>query len=199
VALWAAFRLVGKPDSGRRFSLGIGWMFMLFGIGMLVFSAGNFFMKRYMLCLFPPLAMLAARALHELVREQARALFFAVAVLGAIHLNDLESPGFNYDYDMSFRHSVLLQRQATRYLELAVGYDKPILTLFPPIFGLEDPRYGYAQAKFKRFSHLYFPEAEYIFASEALNRYAAPPGVRTELLKTFRSPYMAFHVFRILR
>jgi hypothetical protein len=94
---------------------------------------------------------------------------------------------------------VLLQRQATRYLELAVGYDKPILTLFPPIFGLEDPRYGYARAKFKRYSHLYFPEAEYIFASEALNRYAAPPGVRTELLKTFRSPYMAFHVFRILR
>ncbi|HEX7597486.1 MAG TPA: glycosyltransferase family 39 protein, partial [Polyangia bacterium] len=51
VSLWAVFRLVGKRDSGRRFQLGIGWIFALFAIVLIVFSSGNFFMKRYLLCL----------------------------------------------------------------------------------------------------------------------------------------------------
>jgi len=199
VALWVSFRLVGRRADGRRFSLGIGWSFALFAAALLVFSAGNFFMKRYMLCLLPPFAMLAARSLFELVRDQARVLFVAVALLCGNHLNSLTSPGFNYDYDMSFRYPIFVQRAATHYLELTVGADKPILTMFPPIFGLEDPRYGYARTKFKRYSHLYFPEAEYIFVSEVFSRYAAPPGVRTELIKSFPSPYMTMHLYRIVR
>ena len=199
VALWLAFRLFGRRVGERRFAHSLAWTFALFGIGILVFSAGNFFMKRYLLCLLPPLAILGSRALFELVRDQARVLVPAVAGLCLLSLSELTSRGFNYDYDMSFRESVLLQREATRYLEDTVGTDKPIFTIFPPIFGLEDPRYGYARKKFKRYSHIYSPEAEYIFVSEANNRYAPPPGVRTELMKRFSSPYMNIFLYRILR
>jgi 4-amino-4-deoxy-L-arabinose transferase-like glycosyltransferase len=199
VGLWLLLRLCGRRAGERRFVHSLIGTFVLFGIGMLVFSAGNFFMKRYLLCLLPPLAILGSRALFELVREESRVLAPAVAGLGLLSLAELTSPGFNYDYDMSFRASVLLQRQATRYVEDTLGFDKPILTIFPPIFGLEDPRYGYSRAKFKRFSFLYFPEAEYIFVSEVFNRYTPPAGVRVELMKRFSSPYINFFLYRILR
>ena len=197
VALWVLFRLFGRRAGERRFVRSLAWTFALFGIGILVFSAGNFFMKRYLLCLLPPLAMVGSRALFELVRDQARVLVPALAGLCLLSLGELTSPGFNYDYDMRFRQSVLLQLEATRYLEDTVGTDRPILTIFPPIFGLEDPRYGYARKKFKRYSHVYFPEAEYIFVSEALNRYSPPAGVRTELIKRFSCPTMSIFLYRI--
>jgi hypothetical protein len=184
VGLWATFRLFGRRD-GRRFSLGIGWTFALFAVVLILFSSGN--------------AILAARAVFELVRDQARALFPVVALLSVVHLNQLTSPGFNYDYDMSFRYPVSLQRQATRYVEMTIGVDKPIYTIFPPIFGLEDPRYGYAHKKFTRYNFIYFPQAEYVFVSEVFNRFVPPPGVRLELIKDFISPYMRIYLFRILR
>lgn len=197
LSLWLALRLFEKRQP--RFVSSLAWTFGLFGIGILIFSAGNFFMKRYLLCLLPPFAILTSRALYELVREQARVLAPTVAILSLITLGELSSPRFNYDYDMSFRESVLLQEKATAYVENTIGIDKPILTAFPAIFGLEDPRYGYAKKKFKHYSHLYFPAAEYIFVSEVTNRYPPPPGVRTELIQRFSSPYITFLVYRILR
>ena len=199
VSLWLLLRLFGRRKGGRRFGPSLAWTFALFGIGILVFSAGCFFMKRYMLCLLPPLSILASRALFELVRDQARVLVPAVAGLSLLSLNELKSPSFNYDYDMSFRESALLQREATRYLEDTVGTDRTILTFFPPIFGLEDPRYGYARNKFKHYSYLYSPETEYIFVGEALNRYVPPAGVRTALMKRFSCPYMTISLYRVLR
>jgi hypothetical protein len=197
VSLWLTLRLFEKRQP--RFVASLAWTFGLFIVGILVFSAGNFFMKRYLLCLLPPFAILASRALYELGREQVQVLAPAVAILVILALGEIASPRFNYDYDMSFRETVLLQKKATTYVENTLGTDKPILTVFPPIFGLEDPRYGYAKKKFKRYSHLYFPEAEYIFVSEVMNRYTPPPGVRTELIQRFSSPYITFLVYRILR
>lgn len=164
-----------------------------------VYMHGNVFMKRYLLCLLPPLAILGSRALFELVRNQTRVLLPAVASLCLFSLSDLTSPRFNCAYDMSFRKSVLLQQEATWYVEETVGADKPIFSNLPPIFGLEDPRYGYVRTKFKRFSGRYSPEAEYIFASELFDHFTPPAGVRTELTKRFSSPYTNVALYRILR
>jgi 4-amino-4-deoxy-L-arabinose transferase-like glycosyltransferase len=199
VALWLLFRLFGRRDAERRFIPSLAWTFAVFVMGILLFSAGNVFMKRYLLCLLPPLAILSSRALFELVRDQAKVLFPATMGLGLLSLGQLVSPTFNCAYDMSFRESVLLQQEATQYLETTVGTDRPILANFPTIFGLEDPRYGYAPDKFQRSSYIYSSEAEYIFASEIYDRFKPPAGVRTELMKRFSSPYMNIALYRVLR
>jgi 4-amino-4-deoxy-L-arabinose transferase-like glycosyltransferase len=199
VALWIFFRLLGRPESERRFVPSLAWSFAVFAIGILVFSAGNVFMKRYLLCLLPPLVILSSRALFELVRDQTKVLVPATLGLGLLCLGDLTSSRFNCAYDMSFRQSVLLQQEATQYLENTVGPDKSILANFPTVFGLEDPRYGYTPEKFNRSSYRYSPEAEYIFASEIYDHFTPPAGVRTELMKRFASPYMNIALYRILR
>jgi len=72
--------------------------------------------------------------------------------------------------------------------------------MFPPVFGLEDPRYGYSEGKFKRFSHLYSPDQQYILGSENTHRYSPPPGLKVELIQTFTAPnYMSLYFYRILR
>jgi 4-amino-4-deoxy-L-arabinose transferase-like glycosyltransferase len=200
IGLWVVFRLAEKRTDGARFSFGIGWAFVLFTLAMLVFSAGNFFMKRYLLCLLPPLAMLTSRALCELGRNQARVLLLAALALAATQLPYLSSPTFNYDYDMSYRESTLIQRRAIRYVEMTVGLDKPILSMFPPVFGLEDPRYGYSVGKFASASHLILPGQQYLLGSENTNRYYPPAGLNLELVQTFTAPnYMSLFLYKILR
>ena len=164
----------------------------------MVFSAGNVFMKRYLLCLLPPLAILSGRALFELVRDQARVFLPAVVGLCLLSLGDVKSPSFNCAYDMSFCESVRLQQEATRYVEDTVGTDTPIFSNFPPIFGLEDPRYGYARKKFRHFSDRYSSEAKYVLVSELFDRFKPPAGVHTELAKRFSSPYTNIALYRIL-
>ena len=199
VALWLLLRLFGLRDGERRFVRSLAWTFALFGIGIVVFSAGNVFMKRYLLCLLPPLAILSSRALFELVRDQAKVFLPAVASLCLLSLGDLKSPSFNCAYDMSFRESVRLQQEATRYVEDTVGTDTPIFSNFPPIFGLEDPRYGYARKKFRHFSDRYSSEAKYVLVSELFDPFKPPAGVHTELTKRFSSPYTNIALYRILR
>jgi hypothetical protein len=200
LGLWAVFRLFEKRSNRTRFSFGLGWTFLLFAIAMLVFSAGNFFMKRYMLCLLPPLAMLTGRALCELVRNQARVLLVAAPVLAASQLPYLSSPSFNYDYDMSYRESTLIQYRAIRYVEMTIGHDRPILSMFPPVFGLEDPRYGYSKGKFASASHLYSPNQEFILGSANTSPYYPPPGLKVEPIETFTAPnYMSLYFYKILR
>jgi hypothetical protein len=174
VTLWLLLRVLGQRESERRFVRSLAWTFALFGIGIVVFSAGNVFMKRYLLCLLPPLAILSGRALFELVRDQARVFLPAVVGLCLLSLGDVKSPSFNCAYDMSFRESVRLQQEATRYVEDTVGTDTPIFSNFPPIFGLEDPRYGYARKKFRHFSDRYSSEAKYVLVSEL---FASPAGL----------------------
>jgi len=199
VALWMLLRLFGRREGEKRLEHSVAWIFAFFAITFLLFSAGNVFMKRYLLCLLPPLAILTGRALFELVRDQVKVLFPATIALGLLSLADLSSSTFNCAYDMSFRESVRVQQEATRYLDSAVGTDKAILANFPTVFGLEDPRYGYVPEKFKRSSSVYSPDAEYIFASEIYAPFKPPPGVRTELMRRFSSPYMNIALYHILR
>jgi hypothetical protein len=199
VGLWAVFRLVGKRAQGTRFSFGLAWTFGLFAVAMLVFSAGNFFMKRYMLCLLPPLAMLTSRALCQLAAGQARVLLLAASLLAASQLPSMSSPSFNYDYDMSYRESTLIQRRAIRFVEMTIGHDKPILSIFPPVFGLEDPRYGYSEGKFANASHLFSPQQQFLLGSENTSPFVPPAGLKVELLQTFTAPrYMNLYLYRIL-
>ncbi len=199
LGLWAVFRLVERRTGGTRFPFGLSWTFLLFIVAMLVFSSGNFFMKRYVLCLLPPLAMLTARAMSELVRNQARVLLLAAPLLAASQLPYLSSPVFNYDYDMSYRASTLIQRRAIRYVEMTIGHDKPILSMFPPVFGLEDPRFGYSEGKFADASHVYSRKQQYVLASDNAGAYVAPQGLRLELLQTFSAPnYLTLYLYKIL-
>lgn len=169
-----------------------------FVVAMLVFSAGNVFMNRYLLCLLPPLAVLGSLALRALVGARAKAGVVLVAGLCLASLLRIASPGFNCEYDMGFRQAVKLQQQATTYVVEKVGPERAILGNFPACAGLEDPRFGYVPRRFARFMYEYTPAAEYVFASELFRRFEMPPGVHTDLVKRFVSPYMNIALYRIV-
>jgi hypothetical protein len=199
IGAWIAFRLFVKRKGSPRFPHSLAYFLVLFVAGILVFSAGNFFMKRYMLCVLVPLALLGARAAYDLGHARLWIHVPVIAVLLGFALRETTSPVFNYDYDMSFREAVRMQQEATAYVEKTIGVDQPTLTMFPPIFGLEDPRYGYASKKFTRYSHLPMADARYAFVSEVYYRYLPPPGIRLELMKRFSSPYINFFLYRVIR
>jgi 4-amino-4-deoxy-L-arabinose transferase-like glycosyltransferase len=199
VALWALLRIAGEHDDADRSRDDLVGVFVVFALAFLVFSAGNVFMKRYLLCLLPPFAILASRALFLLARRQSRVLLLAASALCLLCLAELRATSFNCAYDMSFRDAVRVQQEASRYLTQTVGSDRPILANFPTVFGLEDPRYGYVPRKFNRSSYRYSPDDEYIFASELNHRFEPPPGVHTELVRRFASAYMDIGLYRIVR
>jgi hypothetical protein len=171
----------------------------LFGAGVLVFSAGNVFMKRYLLCLLPPLALLGGRALVELGRGRWKVLTACTGAVCLVSLSQLASTRFNCEYDMGFREAVRIQQQATEYVVEKLGTGRAIVANFPAYAGLEDPRFGYAPRRFERFMYEYAPGAEYIFASEIFKPFEAPAGVETRLVKRFWSPYMNIALYRVLR
>jgi hypothetical protein len=198
--LWLLLRVLGREGPGQQSGgARVVATFVAFMLAFLLFSAGNVFMKRYLLCLLPPLVILTGRALFELVREQGRVVFPATLALGLLCLSEIRSPRFNCAYDMSFRESVLLQQDATRYLEKTVGTDRAILANFPTVFGLEDPRYGYASKKFARSSYRPSSQDQFIFASELYSQFEPPKGIRTELVRRFASPYMNIALYRVVR
>jgi hypothetical protein len=198
IGMWLVIRLFAPRSSESRRGEGFVACLALFVGAFLVFSAGNVFMKRYLLCLLPPLALVAGRALSDLVREGPRLIVPVTVGLCLWCLGERASPGFNCAYDMAYRESVLEQAQATRYLQDTISPDKAILANFPTVFALEDPRYGYVRRRFARCSYRYSPEDEYIFASELYDPFSPPAGIRTQLLRRFASPYMNIALYRIV-
>lgn len=178
---------------------GLSAVLGVFAAGVLLFSAGNVFMKRYLLCLLPPLAIVGGWALVQLSRDRLKTLLASTGVVCLVSLSQLASSGFNCEYDMGFREAVRIQQQATEYVFERLGTGRAILANFPTYAGLEDPRFGYAPRRFERFMYEYEPGAEYIFASEIFERFEAPAGVETALVKRFSSPYMNIALYRILR
>ncbi len=198
VVLWLLLRLLGRPEGKARLGPTIVVSFSVFIGAFLIFSAGNVFMKRYLLCLLPPFTIMFGAAVFDLAREQLRVALPATAGLCLFCLAELQSPRFNCAYDMGFREAVLLQQEATRYLEDNVGCEMPILANFPTVVGLEDPRFGYASRRFSRSSYVPSVDDQYIFACELYERFEPPAGVRTELVKRFMSPYMNIALYRVL-
>lgn len=200
LALGSIGQLIGRrPARSSARGPGLRGILAVFMAAFLLFSAGNVFMKRYLLCLLPPLAILTSQALDDLVRAQARELAAASLALALLCLADLRSSTFNCAYDMSFRDAIRVQQEATQYLESMVGSERPILANFPTVFGLEDPRLGYASKPFRHASDAYVPEDEYIFAGELYGAYRPPQGVGTRLVRRFASPYMTIALYRIVR
>lgn len=197
--LWLLLLLLGRDRRAQDDGARVAWMFVAFILAFLLFSAGNVFMKRYLLCLLPPLVILSGRALFELSQQQGRVALPATVALALLCLSEIRSARFNCAYDMSFRESVLLQQEATRYLEKTVGTDRAVLANFPTVFGLEDSRYGYATRKFARSSYEPSAQDQFIFASELYGQFEPPKGIRTELMRRFASPYMNIALYRVVR
>jgi 4-amino-4-deoxy-L-arabinose transferase-like glycosyltransferase len=180
----------------REPPFGIGWLFVAFSAVFLYFSAANFFMKRYVLCLIPLLVIAAARALWILARRRDSRLVAALIPILVVQLFFISRGKFNYDYDMSFRRQVIRQRDVVRWLESNIDVEAPIYTLFPVIFALEDPRLGYARQKFPRASDRLRADTQYIVAPEIDNEFPMPRR-KAELLRTFSSPYMTTRIYRV--
>jgi len=195
VAVWMVARAVRGRGACSSFGAAMG----LFVVAMLLFSAGNVLMKRYLMCLLPPLAIVGGRAAVELTGERKMKLVLATAVVCLVSLSQVASPRFNCEYDMGFREAVRIQREATDYVVENLGTGRSIVANFPTYAGLEDPRFGYAPHRFEHFMAEYSPEAEYIFASEIFARFEVPAGVETTLVKRFASPYMNIALYRIVR
>lgn len=196
---WALSTLIGLwLVRQRRASVGFIATLCCFGIAVLVFSAANVFMKRYLMCLLPPLALVGGRALVELMGGHLKRMILATAAVGVVSLSQLASQQFNCEYDMGYREAVRVQQQATEYVVRQLGPESPIVANFPTYAGLEDPRFGYSPQRFENLMPAYFPEAEYIFASEIFEPFEPPAGVETTLIRRFSSPYMNIALYRIL-
>jgi 4-amino-4-deoxy-L-arabinose transferase-like glycosyltransferase len=189
-----AIRLRSKPWPAAS-ALGIGATFTAFAAGYLLFSSANFFMKRYVLCLVPPLVIMAGHALVLLTRARPAALAAAVGAILVAQLPFMNRGKFNFDYDMSFRRQVIFQREVTHWLEQNIGYHANIQAAFPFIFGLEDRRLGYASYQFLHTYALYFWDINYIVASELDDHFVMPP-VKPTLIRTFAEPGMTVRIYR---
>lgn len=185
----------GRTGQGRALVLAL----CVFGMAVLIFSAGNVFMKRYLLCVLPPVAMVAGRSLAWLGQRRRQVGLAAAGVACVACLSQAKSSQFNCENDLGFREAVRIQQQATAYVAEHVGTEHAILANFPTYAGLEDPRYGYARRRFARPMCQYRSDAEYIFASEIFQRFEPPAGVQTTLVKRFASPYMTIALYRIVR
>ncbi len=154
-------------------------------------------MRRYLLCLLPPLAVAGGHALAELAARKPWLLALGTASVCLASLSHLTSSRFNYEDDMSLREAVRMQQEATEYVAAKVDADRPIVANFPACAGLEDPRFGYTPRRFSRLAYQYAPGTEFVFASEIFEHFRAPPGVRLDLVRRFSSPYMNLALYHV--
>lgn len=132
----------------------------IYFLGFLSFSALNFYMDRYYLSFFPVLGIFAVWSLREinlliieLSPKPVRKLFpvafsmvLLIAVTGTL-LNNFSEPEFRYDVDISFKSSLDVQKEATRYLETIVKDEEPFFANFPLYNCFLDPRYGFTTSE----------------------------------------------------
>ena len=117
---------------------------LAFGIfAYLFFSSFNFYMERYMLPVFPFLAILVATGIDQLFRNQKITYGLCAIVFLLFPFSFLNSGKFNYDIDFSYRKQVEVQKEATEFLEKTTQKPDKIFANFPLIYGLKDKRYGY--------------------------------------------------------
>lgn len=120
----------------------------------ILFAALNFYLTRYLLYVFPFMMVLAAYGALSLLGKfrpaaswsMAAAFSVAATLLAWKHM-DLKK--FNDTADMSYRHTVLTQKEAIEWIEAQPWSNSTIGVVFPNWQAVLDPRYGFVKKAFK--------------------------------------------------
>ncbi|TAE55715.1 MAG: hypothetical protein EAZ89_05425 [Bacteroidetes bacterium] len=120
----------------------------LFCVGLMAFTSINFFMERYLIAIFPFMAVCLAMLVHAWanvsprIRPFAYALGFCLALLPITQIWQRSA----YELDGTYRDYVALQQEAVKYLEQELLPDECFYANFPLYNSFQDPRLGYLSA-----------------------------------------------------
>jgi len=126
------------------FSQDILLLLLIFSGGFLAFGALNVYMDRYLMTLFPILAITGAFFISKLKQKELVQGGLGVVLIGMSLLN-FSQEAFRFDVDMNYRDYVWVQKEATEYLENQVPPQQAFLANFPLFNGFQDPRFGFAK------------------------------------------------------
>jgi len=129
-------------------------LFTAFIVIAIVFAALNFYLARYMLYVFPFVMTLAAYGATSLFGRFRPAVSWSLAALLSVAgtvlaVRHMDLKQFNDTADMSYRHTVLTQKAAIKWIEAQPWSNSTIGVVFPNWQAVLDPRYGFVKKAFK--------------------------------------------------
>ncbi len=121
-----------------------GWFFLslLFIAVFIAFSSVNFYMDRYMILALPVLCWLVVEALNIVWKNKVFISAISMLLFAAA-IRDMETDGFNYDCDMSYRRVLDVEQQAARYACDSLADRTGIAINFPMNFILISDNTGF--------------------------------------------------------
>lgn len=167
-------------------------IFTLFVLSVFIFSFA-FYMDRYLLYLYPILAILVIYGLYILpVRGVFKVLIFVYLFSAAIYEGNNKS--FRYDVSLSYQDVVLAQQKATAFVCNDLG-EGVLYTDFPMNMGLRDTLLSYVDAEcLQKVKFKWQPEeADYMI----LFNVKSPPDGYT-LKETFVERELGFYLYEKL-
>lgn len=117
-----------------------------FFIGAILFAAINFMMNRYLLYALPVVVIMAVSGLMKLIIDK-RIMIGIIILLMVVSISFPKSNKFVYDVSLDYKDVVLVQQQATAYLENHNLYHAKIFTNYPVYHGLMDTCLGYLHSQ----------------------------------------------------
>jgi len=120
-------------------------------IGLILFSATNHFMKRYMILNLFLISSLFSVSLAQLFQNRFWLQFLAVIILSVFSLKYVRSKSFQYDENMAYLEFVDYQKELTHFLENQKDWNNEIsiTSNFPIKLSFEDKRYGFSDKEIK--------------------------------------------------
>ncbi len=179
-----------------------------FFIGAVLFASINVMMNRYLLYLLPPISIMAACGLEVLFRNE-RFVVGAVFLLATISLSFSKDNKFVYDESLDYKDEVLVQKQATGYLETHNLYHSAIFTNYPIYHGLEDTCLGYLSANMT-FDNVISPDnssygklktdsIQWVVIYDPQNFNLKEIPYKLGLIITYKSSYAQINIYRTIK
>ncbi len=161
-------------------------------------SCFAFYMARYVMLVFPVLALLTALSIHYLFSQTwLRGLI--LTGLTVVALQAQSGNAFNYEDDLAYRKSLTTVTQAIRYTESITNYGDTIIGRFPVYFALMTTEYGYTTRYLpsQPTDSLYWKHVYYIDSDPGIWEPKPWPDSLFELVKDFRDGYASATVYRL--
>lgn len=177
--------------------------FLLPGIMMsaavVIGSCFAFYMARYVMLVFPVLALLSALSIHLLFRKQlVRFLLLGTLALTALQVR--EGNVFAYEDDLSYRKSVTTMQKAIHFTETQLTEGDTIVGRFPVYHALISPEFGYLTKHLpsRPIDSLYWNHVYYIDTDPGLWEPKPWPDSLFIPIKEFKDGYATARVFELL-
>lgn len=192
----AAFRTRISIESGRNNVL---LPLVMMSAAVVIGSCFAFYMARYVMLVFPVLALLAALSLRTIFSRQLhRALALLVVLLVALLARN--GTTFHYEDDLAYRKSVTTVQQAIRYTQSIATDGDTIIARFPVYYALMTPDYGYTTRFIPSLppDSLYWKKVYYIDSDPGVNEPLPWPDSLFVPVKEFRDGYARATVYQLL-